>query len=159
MVEMSSDAFGNLARSLAAGDPCAVVRTIRGRKSRTVASFFDESAAALQFPPYFGENWNAFDEMIVDLDWLAGDAYLLLVTDAELLLVDADTEDFRILSDIMSRARLEWLTPNQYIPRNRRLTPFHVLLHTTSDASTSALARRLSQAGASFDMITASSVA
>lgn len=51
LIEMNIDAFGNLARSLSAGAPRAIVRTIRGRKSRTVADFFDESAAALQFPP------------------------------------------------------------------------------------------------------------
>ena len=47
------------------------VRTVRGRKIRTVGRLFDEMAAALQFPYYFGENWPAFDECLADIDWLA----------------------------------------------------------------------------------------
>lgn len=94
--------------------------------------------------------------MLVDLDWLVGDTYLLFVTEADLLLVDADGEDFRLLADIWSRARLEWLTPNQYIPRDRPMTPFHILLHAANGASMSTLTRRLEQAGASFDVVAAS---
>src|SRR5947209_1850287 len=55
-----------------------VFRVIRGRKARTKSALFDEFAAALQFPYYFGENWDAFDECLTDLSWLPGDAYILL---------------------------------------------------------------------------------
>ena len=52
-------------------DAALTVRTVRGRKMRTVGRLFDEMAAALQFPHYFGENWPAFDECLADIDWLA----------------------------------------------------------------------------------------
>jgi hypothetical protein len=45
-----------------------VVRSVRGRKMTTTAQLYDEFAAALQFPPYFGENWAAFDECLSDMD-------------------------------------------------------------------------------------------
>src|SRR5262249_52404434 len=77
VVGLGDDAFANLQLQMVHTHPRAVVRVIRGRKSRTVRAFFDEVSAALQFPYYFGENWAAFDECITDLDWLAGDAYLL----------------------------------------------------------------------------------
>jgi len=35
------------------------VRLVRGHKSRAVDGLFDEFAAALQFPYYFGANWAA----------------------------------------------------------------------------------------------------
>jgi hypothetical protein len=38
------------------------VRFLRGRKMTTTASLLDEFSAALQFPYYFGGNWDAFDE-------------------------------------------------------------------------------------------------
>jgi hypothetical protein len=65
-METSADAFANLALPLAIQRPAAVVHTVRGRKSRTVAIFFDEVAAALQFPYYFGENWNALGDLLND---------------------------------------------------------------------------------------------
>lgn len=42
-------------------DSGLVVRTVRGRKMRSRQGLFDEFAAALQFPLYFGENADAFD--------------------------------------------------------------------------------------------------
>ena len=43
---------------------------IRGARCRSVNDFFKEYSAAFQFPAYFGENWNAWDECACDLDWL-----------------------------------------------------------------------------------------
>ena len=43
---------------------------IRGARCRSVSDFFKEYSAAFQFPAYFGENWNAWDECACDLDWL-----------------------------------------------------------------------------------------
>jgi hypothetical protein len=40
------------------------VFVLRGWKMRTVDALFDEFAAAMQFPYYFGENWAAFDECL-----------------------------------------------------------------------------------------------
>jgi hypothetical protein len=51
-------------------DAGLTVRTVRGSKMRTVERLFDELAAALQSPYYFGENWPAFDEYLADMDWL-----------------------------------------------------------------------------------------
>ena len=44
------------------------VRVVRGRKMRNLPGLFDEFSAALQFPLYFGENEDAFDECIADLE-------------------------------------------------------------------------------------------
>jgi len=139
--------FTDLGLQLAMRHRDAAVRMVRGAKSTTVEAFFDEVSAALQFPYYFGENWGAFDECIVDLDWIDARAYLILVSDAASLLRDADSEDFRILTNALTRANQEWLTPNQYIPRNREPTPFHVLLQCEAD-QLSALVERLDRAGA-----------
>ncbi|WP_378737426.1 barstar family protein [Nocardia brasiliensis] len=71
-----------------------LVRELRGAKMRTVKRVFDEVAAALQFPYYFGENKDAFDECLRDLDDFVGDGtgYVLVVRDSARLLVDEPTE-------------------------------------------------------------------
>jgi hypothetical protein len=132
--------------------PRAVVRVLRGGRCRNVTGLFGEVGAALQFPYYFGENWAAFDECITDLDWLDGDAYLLLVNESQALLADADAEDFRILLETLTRANVEWLTPNAYIPRSREPTPFHVVFQV-DDGHLDTFRARLEAANASAEVL------
>jgi Barstar (barnase inhibitor) len=51
---------------------------VRGTKSTDESRFFDEVAAALQFPYYFGENWIAVWDCITHLHWLKGSSFLLI---------------------------------------------------------------------------------
>jgi len=39
-------------------------------------------AAALQFPYYFGENWDADARLLADLAWLNADAMVICIADA-----------------------------------------------------------------------------
>lgn len=129
-----------------------VIRKVRGDKSESVSGFFDEISAALQFPLYFGENWNAFNDCITDLDWLEGDSYILLISNAVSLLSEANHEDFRILVKMLTIANEEWVEPNKYIPRNRPPTAFHVVFQcTTSDIAV--VTGRLEQINADFAIL------
>src|SRR5437868_567642 len=67
------------------------VRWLRGKHMPTVEHMFNEFAAALQFPYYFGENWAAFDECLADLAWLPATGYLITVFDSEYLLAKEET--------------------------------------------------------------------
>ena len=53
------------------------VKLLRGDKMRSWQALFDEISAALQFPYYFGENLNAFDECVADIEWLNARGYFL----------------------------------------------------------------------------------
>ncbi|MEV0293381.1 barstar family protein [Nocardia sp. NPDC050710] len=70
------------------------VRELRGAKMRDTAGVFDEFAAAFQFPYYFGENKDAFDECLRDLDDFIGDApgYVVVVRDSADLLDEEPVE-------------------------------------------------------------------
>ncbi|NEW41153.1 barstar family protein [Nocardia cyriacigeorgica] len=70
------------------------VRELRGKKMRTVAGVLDEFAAALQFPYYFGNNKDAFDDCLRDLDdWLgSAEGYVVVVRDGGQLLADAPAD-------------------------------------------------------------------
>lgn len=70
----------------------AVHRILRGRKMFTKQALFDEVAAALQFPVYFGENWDALNECLIDLNWLPRGAVVLLITEADELPRHLDKE-------------------------------------------------------------------
>lgn len=145
MTTVDESQFDNLYLQLTMSHKEAVVRKIRGHKSRTVDEFFSEVGAALQFPWYFGENWAAFDECINDLDWVESDVYLLLVPRANLLLSDAHIADFRVLMKVLAGANVEWLTPNKYGHRDRSVTAFHVIFQCPASDRTS-FSERLIQA-------------
>jgi len=49
---------------------------------KTDKELFSVVAEAMKFPDYFGNNWDALDECLSDLDWLPVDGYLLILRDA-----------------------------------------------------------------------------
>lgn len=111
------------------------VRVVRGRKMRTVNGVFDEFAAALQFPLYFGENWAAFDECIADLESLpAGEGYVVVIAEPHEVLGDAGVEDLRRLADSLESAAMEWAQPVELGEWwDRPAVPFHVVLAGEGD--------------------------
>jgi hypothetical protein len=84
------------------------VRIVRGSKSQTTAALFDETAAALQFPYYFGENWDALDECLADLDWLNGSGFVVIFTDAQRLLDREPADAFARLLDVLDAVAQSW---------------------------------------------------
>jgi hypothetical protein len=93
------------------GRGSAVCRVLRGGKMRTLAGLFDEAAAALQFPPYFGENWDALDECLADLQWLPADGYVLTILDGVRLLDRESAGARQTFWRTLERAAQEWGQP------------------------------------------------
>src|SRR3984893_5853046 len=86
----------------------AVCRVVRGHKATTEPAFFDECAAAWQFPYYFGENWDALEECLADLEWLPAEAYIFCVTQAGHLLEKEPSEQQVRLLSLLQRVAREW---------------------------------------------------
>ncbi|WP_227998643.1 barstar family protein [Nocardia australiensis] len=86
-----------------------VVRELRGPKMRATLGIFDEFAAAFQFPYYFGENKDAFDECLRDLDDFVGEAagYVAVIRDSVQLLAD-QREDRAWFSAAIGDAAAHW---------------------------------------------------
>jgi len=57
------------------------VSYIRGTRCNDEESFFREISASFQFPNYFGENWNALDDCICDLEWLCFNKIMIVIDD------------------------------------------------------------------------------
>lgn len=108
---------------------------LRGNKMRNISALFNEFGAALQFPYYFGENGNAFDECINDLDWLIAPGYVLIIHDADQLLVESTSRDEQTQSimAMLASAGEEWSRPVEGGARARPSRPFHVVFQTDSD--------------------------
>lgn len=106
------------------------VRVVRGRKARAVDGLFDEFAAALQFPLYFGENKDAFNECMAGLENLpAGQGYVVAIAEPDQVLADASGDDLRWLVAALESANDSLSKPVEIGEWwDRPAVPFHVVL-------------------------------
>ena len=61
-------------------------------------------ASGLQFPAWFGANWDALEDCLTDLSWLQADGHVLLIEDASGLPGD----DFGVFKDVLSSSAQYW---------------------------------------------------
>ncbi|HTL60103.1 MAG TPA: barstar family protein [Nitrospira sp.] len=127
---------GQRAESVVKSPEGFVRRVIRGSKCRSAAGLFSEVATALEFPDYFGHNWDALEECLADLEWLPAKGYVLCFTNPESILPD-DEEEFATFLEVMSDAGEAWASGQT----GQKPRPFHVVL-TVSEQEKSKLMHR-----------------
>lgn len=129
------------------------VRTLRGTKMRDRTGLFDEFAAALQFPWYFAENRDSFDECIADLRWIKPNTgYVLAMTAPEEVLADDPDDRLAWLIESLRDAAVEFSRPTENGgPRDRHSIPFHVVLAVAGKAG--AVTERWSSSGADVGVL------
>lgn len=116
---------GQRAESLVHAPDGYELKIIKGSKCQTNAGLLTEFARALDFPDYFGHNWDALEECLADLEWLPARGYVLLITDAAQVLPH-DEEEYETFLEILRDAGEAWGS-GQAGMGARRATPFHVL--------------------------------
>jgi RNAse (barnase) inhibitor barstar len=85
-------------------------RVLRGTRMRDEQGVVSEFAAALQFPHYFGANWDALNDCVTDLLWMGEPGVVLGITDASQLLAD-EPRRLDTLVEILVDAREYWRYP------------------------------------------------
>jgi hypothetical protein len=80
---------------------------VDGRETRDKVAFLAEMSHAFYFPAYFGDNWDAFEEMVNDLAWLSAPGYLL-VYDYPDEFARAHPEEWATALDILAEAVERW---------------------------------------------------
>ncbi len=108
-----------------------ITRFIRGARCKSEQSHFQEWAAALQFPYYFGGNWDAFDECINDLSWLESTSYRMVITNADKIMPDVQ-EGFSTLLTLLLEAAAQWQlgAPGS---EGKRKALFSIILHCENE--------------------------
>lgn len=104
-----------------------LVRILDARRMETAAGLFDEFQRALEFPDYFGHNWDALDECVCDLEWLPASSYRVVIESAPLLL-DRDRAARPIFVSVMANAGKEWATTRRVGQSPGRSIPFNTVL-------------------------------
>lgn len=126
--------------------PNGGVIAIRGQRCVDYRECMHELGAALQFPWYFGHNWDAASECLADLDWLLYPEVWIVLTEADRAIESSDDE-FRILIAMCQTAARE--VADDALPDSARsdtLRALRFILHCTEDRLPVLLAR-LSRAG------------
>jgi hypothetical protein len=67
-------------------------------------ALLDRIARALDFPRWFGGNWDALEDCLGDLSWWKAEGYVLLIDGAE----DIAADERGILLDILASAAASW---------------------------------------------------
>jgi hypothetical protein len=65
-------------------------------------SIFEAMARALDFPEWFGGNWDALEDVLGDLSWRAGDGHVFLFHG------QPRAQDFGILLDVLASSTEFW---------------------------------------------------
>ena len=126
IIVASKKAFGDYAYKTSFDERSLALRLVRGTKMHNRNDLFDEFSAAFQFPLYFGENWDALEECLADLEWVPASGYGLFVTDTAQVLSREHADQFDILLKVLSNICEEWSAVET--PR-----PFHVLFQCTPE--------------------------
>jgi RNAse (barnase) inhibitor barstar len=90
--------------SFAAAHPNLRVRFIRGGQCDRKASLLDEVAAALQFAPSFGRNWDALADALTDAIADSGEGLALVILAAESLLKGDSAEQRQHFAEVLAAA-------------------------------------------------------
>jgi len=111
IVPCDESKLDDLARNSPKG---TAARLVRGNRCTSKDRTLQEWAAAMQFPSYFGHNWDAFEDCLHDLDWLNARRAVAIVTHADEMLLRSPN-DFATLINALLTAQKE--------------SPFLVVLH------------------------------
>ncbi len=86
-------------------DPLTAVRLINGKRCHSEPALFSEFAAALQFPLYFGKNWDALTDCLSDLPrWVQTKQSVIIIADADQILChdeDLPVQCFEVLHNVV----------------------------------------------------------
>lgn len=64
-------------------------------------------ASALEFPRWFGRNWDALEDCLGDLAWRANDGHVLIIEGFEVMRA-RQPDDFGVLLDILASSAQYW---------------------------------------------------
>jgi RNAse (barnase) inhibitor barstar len=92
---------------------CIELKEATGKKE-----FLQRVSEALNFPAYFGMNWDALSDSLTDLSWKPASGYVILLTDFQFLAKKA-AQDFKVVRQIFGSSAEYW---------KQKKVPFYVIM-------------------------------
>jgi RNAse (barnase) inhibitor barstar len=69
--------------------------------------FLKQAAAALQFPDYFGNNWDAFADCLTDMEWHEADGFVILYGNFDFF-AERERDQFGVALEIFTESAEFW---------------------------------------------------
>jgi len=69
--------------------------------------FLIQAAAALQFPDYFGNNWDAFADCLTDMNWFGADGFVILYDNFDPF-AENERHEFGVALEVLQEAVEFW---------------------------------------------------
>jgi len=85
----------------------SIAFNVDGSKITNDKDLLTEISIVCKFPDYFGNNWNAMEDCLIDLEWLPAAGYQLIWRNASKLFLSSP-EDFLVFLDICKSASEFW---------------------------------------------------
>ncbi len=104
---------------------------IDGKECATKEELFEKFSSKLLFPNYFSNNWDSFDEIMSDLEWLDSNQFVLFFKNFDLLLSRAP-KNRDVFLEIISETMKEWISGND-TGIEREPMPFCLIIHSNRD--------------------------
>jgi RNAse (barnase) inhibitor barstar len=92
-----------------------LIKLIDGNKCNNKQELLNEFSNKLNFPGYFGNNWDAMDECINDLEWFSTSPILLIIKNFQEVLKN-DPSGQEILLSILETTVSDWSKPYPHRP-------------------------------------------
>jgi RNAse (barnase) inhibitor barstar len=80
--------------------------------------FLKRAAKELDFPPYFGMNWDAFSDCLTDMAWRPAAGYVILIKSHQSFMAN-DLEDAQLAGRIFDSSVQHW---------KQKKVPFYIIL-------------------------------
>lgn len=80
---------------------------LTGTQIRDKGDFLSRAAAALKFPDYFGNNWDAFEDCLTDMSWHESPGFVLLFEDFQGF-AENSPDDFQTALEILKDSASFW---------------------------------------------------
>lgn len=94
---------------------------------------FEAMNSSFRLPAYFGWNWDALLDCLINLEWVTADRYLLLIENADRLDIQG-SQDHSEFAAVLGRVLRAW-DPSAFAP-GRRAAEFAVILIGESEPLT-----------------------
>jgi RNAse (barnase) inhibitor barstar len=90
------------------------VGILDGSKCQSTRNFLKEIGRVFKFPSYYGQNLNALNDCLNDLEWLNKPNYILVVTNKDNFLLQETMETKNHILDFLNRVSDLWANVPNY---------------------------------------------